>query len=227
MTTQTEPLVAPDFAPTARTRINRHSERGRYSAADIYPIVDEALICHVGLIADGQPLVIPMIHARRGDTLYLHGAPASRLLQQAKSGIPLCVTVSLVDGIIFARAVFKHSLNFRSAVLFGTGRVVDDPDEKMRALEAVTEHIARGRWAEARWPTRKEMAATLVVAMDIECASAKVRTGGPLDDDEDLSLPVWAGVLPLTQISLAPIADPRAVSEQPLPDYVQNYRRPA
>lgn len=226
MTTQTEPLVAPDFAPTARTRINRHSERGRYSAADIYPIVDEALICHVGLVADGQPLVIPMIHARLGDTLYLHGAPASRLLQQAKSGIPLCVTVSLVDGIIFARAVFKHSLNFRSAVLFGTGRLVHDPDEKMRAFEAVTEHIAKGRWAEARWPTRKEMAATLVVAMDIDGASAKVRTGGPLDDDEDLSLPIWAGVLPLAQTPQPPIADPRAIAENSIPDYIKDYHRP-
>jgi nitroimidazol reductase NimA-like FMN-containing flavoprotein (pyridoxamine 5'-phosphate oxidase superfamily) len=225
MTTQAQPLTAPDFAPTARTRVNRHSERGRYSADEIYPIVDEALVCSVGLIAGGAPLVIPMIHARIGDTLYLHGAPASRLLQQAQSGMPLCVTVTLVDGIIFARAVFKHSLNYRSAVLFGNGRLVDDPDEKMRALEAVTEHIAKGRWADARWPTRKELAATLVVAVDIEAASAKVRTGGPLDDEEDLSLPMWAGFLPLSQTPLAPIADPRATSASPLPDYIAHYQR--
>jgi hypothetical protein len=227
MTTQAQVTVAAtEYPRTAQNRVNRHSERGRYAKDEIYPIVDEALICHVGIVAGDQPFVIPMIHARVGDALYLHGAPASRLLQHVRAGRPICVTITLIDGVVFARAAFKHSLNYRSVVLFGNGRVVDDDAEKMAAFEAVTEHIAPGRWADARLPTRKELAATLVAAVDIDSASAKVRTGPPFDDADDLTLPIWAGVLPLALTAQTPTADERLPSIRPVPDYIAHYQRP-
>jgi nitroimidazol reductase NimA-like FMN-containing flavoprotein (pyridoxamine 5'-phosphate oxidase superfamily) len=214
-----------DFPPNELNRVNRHSERGRYNKDEIYPILDEALICHVGIVENGQPIVIPTIHARIGDTVYLHGAVASRLLQHLRDEYPVCITATLVDGIVFARSVFNHSMNYRSAVVFGKGRLVSDPHEKYRALTAITEHIAKGRWDEARLPTKKELAATLVVAVAIDNASAKVRSGPPGDDEEDMAFPVWAGVLPFVQVPQAPVRDPKQTEPIPLPGYVAEYRR--
>ena len=213
------------FTATEQNRVNRHSERGRYDRHEIYPIIDEALICHVGIVADGQPFVIPTIHARLGDTLYLHGAVASRMLRHIRDGNTICAEFTLLDGIVFARSVFNHSMNYRSAVVFGLGRLVESDSEKMSALEAITEHIARGRWSEAWLPTRKELAATLVVAVPIDSASAKVRSGPPGDDAEDLSFPVWAGVLPFRQQPLPPVPDPKMSTPIALPHYIAGYRR--
>jgi nitroimidazol reductase NimA-like FMN-containing flavoprotein (pyridoxamine 5'-phosphate oxidase superfamily) len=218
-------VMSEQFPQTEQNRVNRHSERGRYDKAQIYPIIDEALICHVGIVEDEQPVVIPTIHARICDTLYLHGAVASRMLKHAREGHPVCVTITLIDGIVFARSVFNHSMNYRSVVVFGHGRLVADDGEKMRALTAITEHMAKGRWAEARNPTRKELAATLVIAVPIESAAAKVRSGPPGDDEEDLSFPVWAGVLPLRQQTLAPVADPKLRGDMAVPEYIAAYER--
>jgi uncharacterized protein len=214
-----------DYPPAELNRVNRHSERGRYNKDEIYPILDEALICHVGIVEDGQPIVIPTIHARINDTVYLHGAVASRLLQHLRDEHPVCITATLVDGIVFARSVFNHSMNYRSAVVFGMGRLVSDADEKYRALTAITEHIAKGRWDEARLPTKKELAATLVVAVAIDNASAKVRSGPPGDDEEDMAFPVWAGVLPFTQVPQAPVRDPKQTEPIAVPGYIAEYRR--
>lgn len=214
------------FEFDARNKVQRHSERGQYDQATIHAIIDEALICHVGFVQDNQPFVIPTIHARLGDTVVLHGAVASRLLHHAEAGHPLCVTCTLLDGIVFARAVFSHSMNYRSAVIFGHGRIITDNDEKLHALEAITEHVAQGRWYDARQPTRKELGATTVIAMPIESASAKIRSGPPKDDEEDLALPIWAGVLPFAQTTLTPVADPKLSSGIAVPQYVREYQRP-
>ena len=213
-----------DFAATPLNQVKRLAERGRYDKESVYQIVDEALICHVGFVQDGQPFVLPTIHARLGDTLVLHGARASRLLKVAAAGEALCVTVTLVDGLVFARSVFHHSMNYRSAVLFGRGRPARDDEEKMRGLEAITEHIARGRWAEARLPNPRELKATSVVLVDIESASAKVRSGPPKDDEEDLALPVWGGVLPLELRALAPQPDEHVHGVE-IPENIRRYRR--
>jgi uncharacterized protein len=213
------------FTATEQNRVNRHSERGRYGRDEIYPIIDEALVCHVGIVADGQPFVIPTIHARVGDMLYLHGAVASRLLKHLGAGNQICAEFTLLDGIVFARAVFSNSMNYRSAVLFGEGRLVEDEAEKMCALEAITEHVVRGRWAEARLPSPKELAATLVVAVPIVNASAKVRSGPPSDVEEDLQLPVWAGVLPFRRETLPPLPDPKMTATIPVPQYIAEYGR--
>ncbi|MEZ4671052.1 MAG: pyridoxamine 5'-phosphate oxidase family protein [Anaerolineae bacterium] len=213
------------FAKTQLNKIRRMPERGHYDRETIYPIVDEALICHVGIVMDGQPFVIPTIHARHEDTIDLHGAKASRLLKQVEAGNPLCITVTLLDGIVFARSVFHHSMNYRSAVLFGHGYILENAEEKWAALEVLTEHVARGRWTDARQPTPKEMNATTVVAVPIESASAKIRTGPPGDDDEDYALSVWAGVLPLPQQPLAPIDDPKLAEGIDPPDYIRTYSR--
>jgi uncharacterized protein len=183
--------------PTKRTTVKRHAERGAYDRETIDAILDEALICHVGFALDGQPYVIPTIHARDGDVLYLHGAPASRMLRALKEGIDACVTVTLLDGLVLARSVYNHSMNYRSVVVLGRPREVTDAAEKLRAMECVVEHVVPGRWSEARQPNRKELKATTILALSIEEASAKIRTGPPVDFDEDLELPYWAGVIPL------------------------------
>lgn len=213
------------FDKTVLNRVRRMPERGVYGREAIYAIVDEALICHVGFAEGDRPFVIPTIHARDGDTLILHGAPASRLLKHAQAGRPMCATVTLVDGLVLARSVFHSSMNYRSAVLFGTGRLIEDEAEKMRALEVLTEHVARGRWADARLPNPREMAGTSVVAMLIESASAKARTGPPGDDDEDYDLPIWAGVVPLAHTASAPVPDPKLRVDVPVPDYAARFRR--
>ena len=208
---------------TERTRVRRLPKRGQYDAATIHAIVDEALICHVGFVVDGAPVVIPTIHWRDGDTLYFHGSAASRMLRSLKNGVEACVTVTLLDGLVLARSAFHHSMNYRSVVVFGTAREVVDEDEKVRALEALVEHVVRGRSREIRQPTDKELRQTLVLAMPLEEASAKIRTGGPVDDDEDYALPMWAGVLPLALTPGEPIADTGVTAD--VPEYVKTYVR--
>jgi nitroimidazol reductase NimA-like FMN-containing flavoprotein (pyridoxamine 5'-phosphate oxidase superfamily) len=209
--------------PTDRTRVRRLSERGRYDADTIHAILDEALICHVGFVVEGQPVVIPTIHWRDGDTLYFHGSAASRMLRSLKNGVDACVTVTLLDGLVLARSAFHHSMNYRSVVIFGKAREVGE-DEKIRVLDSLVEHVVRGRSAEVRAPNQKELRQTLVLALPIDEASAKIRTGGPVDDEEDYALPVWAGVLPLTLTPGAPLADDGVTSD--VPEYLKNYTRP-
>ena len=194
-----------DFDVTPLNRVKRLPDRGHYDRETIYPIVDAGLICHVAFVVDGRPFAIPTLHARDGDTLLLHGASTSRMLRHLAQGGEVCVTVTHVDGLVLAKSVFNHSINYRSAVLFGRGRLIEDEAGKMAALAAFTEKILPGRWAEARLPNAVEMKATSVIAVEIESASAKIRTGPPHDDDEDLELPVWVGVLPITQSTGAPI----------------------
>jgi nitroimidazol reductase NimA-like FMN-containing flavoprotein (pyridoxamine 5'-phosphate oxidase superfamily) len=214
-----------DFAKTEKNSIKRLSKRGHYDRETIYRILDEALICHVGFVDSGQPYVIPINFARVDDTIILHGAKASRLLKHIEAGNPVCVEATIVDGLVLARSVVQHSVNYRSVVLFGTGRLVTDEQEKLAALEAVTEHLIPGRWKEARLPNRKEMNATSVVSIRINEASAKVRLGPPVDEEEDYALPIWAGVLPLQEMPLVPLRDELQIDEVPLPEYVARYSR--
>ena len=216
------------FPKTKRNQVRRLPKRAEYRKDAINKIIDEALICHVGFVQEGQPFVIPTIHTRWGDTIYLHGATVSRMLKQVQEGNPLCIEITLLDGIVFARSVFHSSMNYRSVVLFGTGRLVDSDDEKLRALEAMIKHIAPGRWEQARKPNQKELASTTVVAIQIESASAKIRTGPPSDDEEDYQLPVWAGVLPLQLQALEPVADPRLEEGISVPEHIMqaNQTRP-
>ena len=210
-----------EFPKTARNQVKRKPDRGRYDKATIYPIIDEALFCHVGFVLDGQPYVIPTIHARQGDRILLHGAKGSRMLQSIQEGGPVCITITLLDGLVLARSVFHHSLNYRSVVLFGRGELIEGREEKLAAMEVVTEHMIRGRWREARQPTPQELDATAVVAVPIESASAKIRTGPPIDDEHDYDLAVWAGVLPIRQAVGEPEKDPRLKDGIPLPPFVK------
>lgn len=205
-----------------RTRVRRLGERGRYDTETIHAILDEALICHVGFVVDGNPVVIPTIHWREGETLYFHGSAASRMLRSLRDGVDACVTVTLLDGLVLARSAFHHSMNYRSVVVFGKAREVRE-DEKVRVLDSLVEHVVRGRSKEVRAPNLKELRQTLVLALPIDEASAKIRTGGPVDDEEDYALPVWAGVLPLTLTPGEPVAD-RGVSGD-VPEYVRAYTR--
>lgn len=215
-----------DFSPSERTKVKRIPKRGHYDRETIYPIVDEALICHVGFVNEaGQPFVIPTIHARDEDSIVLHGANASRLLKTAGSGMPMCVTVTHIDGLVLARSVFHHSMNYRSAVLFGTGVIITDEAEAVEAMRILTDHIMPSRWEDARQPSPKEINATTMVRMHIEEASAKIRTGGPSDDEPDYDLPIWAGVVPMTTQFGAPITDEAMRMELPVPGYVGDYWR--
>lgn len=207
---------------TDRTKVRRLPKRGAYDLETIRAILDEALICHVGFVVNGAPVVIPTIHWRDGDMLYFHGSAASRMLRALRDGVEACVTVTLLDGLVLARSAFHHSMNYRSVVLFGTARLVEDRDEVLRALDALVEHVVPGRSKEIRGPNEVELKATMVLAIPIDEASAKIRTGGPVDDEEDYALPVWAGVLPLTLAPQEPIADAGVTSE--VPDYVKTYR---
>ena len=182
--------------PADRIRVKREPQRGVYDRATIEAILDEALLCHLGFEVDGQPYVIPTLHARVGDRLYVHGSAASRMLRHAATGVPLCATVTLFDGLVLARSVFNHSVNYRSVVVFGTATLVAD-DEKREALRALTEQLAPGRWDEARQPTDTELKATWILSLPLDETSAKVRTGAEEDEPEDLDLPVWAGVVPV------------------------------
>lgn len=210
---------------TQRSQIRRLPQRGEYECQVIYQILDEGLVCHVGFAVDGQPFVIPTAYARVGDQLYIHGSPASRMLRSLQNGIEVCVTVTLLDGLVLARSAFHHSMNYRSVVIFGTATTVQDTDQKLEALRAFTEHVVLGRWAEVRPPSRQELQGTLVLSLPLTEASAKVRIGPPLDDEADYSLPVWAGVVPIELLAAAPIADPRLQHGITLPTYVHNYTR--
>ena len=194
---------------TDRTRVRRLPARASYDRAVIDSILDEALVCHVGFAVEGQPYVIPTVHARAGDRLYLHGSAASRMLRTLAGGVEVCVTVTLLDGVVLARSAFHHSLNYRSVVILGTATALTDPDEKLAALERIVEHVAPGRSAEVRPPNAQELRATLVLAVPVTEASAKIRAGGPLDDEDDYALPCWAGVIPLRLTPLAPVPDAR------------------
>jgi nitroimidazol reductase NimA-like FMN-containing flavoprotein (pyridoxamine 5'-phosphate oxidase superfamily) len=214
-----------EFTKTDRSRLKRIPERGHYDRETIYHILDEALICHVGFVEKGQPFVIPINFARVDDTIILHGAKASRLLKHIEAGHPACLETTIVDGLVLARSVFHHSINYRSVVLFGKGRLIQDEQEKLAALKAVTEHLIPGRWQEARLPNRKELNATSVVSIEIGEASAKVRVGPPVDEQEDYALPVWAGILPLQEMSLHPTRDEFQSEEIPVPAYIAGYSR--
>jgi hypothetical protein len=213
------------YEPTPRTRVTREPERGVYDRAAAYRILDEGFLCHIGFVVDGQPYVIPTGYGRHGDNLYFHGSAASRMLRNLDRGIPLCLTVTLLDGLVLARSVFNHSMNYRSVVVLGTAQAVTDPQEKLEALRALSEHIVRGRWYDARQPNEKELKATLVMRLPMEEFSAKVRQGPPLDDQEDLSFPVWAGVIPLQTTAGEPVADPRLSADTPVPEYAVHYSR--
>jgi uncharacterized protein len=209
--------------PTPRTRVIREPQRALYDRDAINQILDEAFICHVGFSADGQPFVIPTSFGRDGDTLYVHGSAASRMLRNLDKGIAACITVTLIDGLVLARSIFNHSMNYRSVVILGTLTLVDDPTEKLKALRLLSEHIIPDRWDDSRLPNEKELKATSILRLPITEFSAKVRSGPAIDDDEDYSFPTWAGVIPLeTKIGQA-IRDERC--DRDLPDYLKNYSR--
>lgn len=217
--------MAQPYTPTARTRVVREPQLGVYDRAAVYEILDEGFICHLGFTIDRQPFVIPTSYARSGDALYIHGSAASRMLRRVTEGVPVCVTVTLLDGLVLARSVFNHSMNYRSAVVLGTATIVDDPQEKLNALRVLSEHILPGRWVEARQPKQNELKATTVVRLPIEEYSAKVRTGPPIDDEEDYSFPVWAGVIPLELVAREPIADSKLENARAIPPYAREYSR--
>jgi uncharacterized protein len=213
------------FAQTDRTRLKRLPKRGHFDRETVYGILDEGFICHVGFVLEGQPFVIPTGYARAGDKLYIHGSQASRMLRALSGGVAACVTVTIIDGLVLARSAFHHSMNYRSVVVFGRATLVEDREEKLAALVALSEHIIRGRWAEVREPTEQELKLTTVLSMPLVEASAKIRTGPPLDDEDDYALPMWAGVIPLRLEAGEPIEDPRMSDEIEVPDYARNYRR--
>jgi nitroimidazol reductase NimA-like FMN-containing flavoprotein (pyridoxamine 5'-phosphate oxidase superfamily) len=218
--------VTIESAPSRRTQVGRLPQRGDYSKATIHSILDAAFLCHVGFVVDGQPFVIPTGFGRKGDTLYIHGSAASRMLRNLEKGVPVCVTVTLLDGIVLARAAFHHSMNYRSVVMLGTATLVEDADAKNEALRIISDQIIPGRWNEARLPTAQELKATTVLAMPIDEASAKVRTGPPKDDEEDYGLDIWAGVLPLSVQPGVPVPDPRLkAGVETVPEYVVKYRK--
>jgi len=210
---------------TKRTKVKRLPARGAYDRETIYAILDEAFICHVGFVIEGQPYVIPTGYARIGNDLYIHGSSASRMLRNLSKGVDICVTVTLVDGLVLARSAFHHSINYRSVVVLGKAKLVEDADEKYKALEAFTEHIIPGRWPEIRWPNELELKATSVLKLPIEEASAKVRTGDPKDDDEDYAMDIWAGVIPLVGSTADPVPDSKLRDGIPVPAHVSGYGR--
>jgi uncharacterized protein len=215
-----------EYEPTKRTRVYRKPGRGSYDRQLVHSILDEALVCHVGFVQDGQPYVIPTIHAREGETLYLHGARGNRMLKALVDGAPCCLTATLVDELVLARAALHHSLNYRSVMVLGTAREVTDPEEKGRALRNVVEHIAPGRADEIRGPDATDLKSTKVLSMEIEEASAKVRTGPPVDEEADMVLPYWAGQLPLTLGTGVPVPAPDLTEDPPVPDHVTRWTRP-
>lgn len=206
-------------------RVKRLPERASYDKNVIYKILDEALICHVGFVVDNQPYVIPTIHARQDDTLLLHGATTSRMMKHIQAGNPICVETTLLDGLVVARAVFHNSMNYRSVVLFGTGTLITDADEKYEALRVLTDRVYPGRWDDSRLPNAKELKATSIVRIAIESASAKLRAGGPKDDAEDYAGDWWAGVIPTEQKFFKAVNDEKLRDGIPVPRYIKNYKR--
>jgi len=215
MSTETTPL-----SNTPRTTLRRHRERGQTDREALYAVLDSGLICHLGVVADGDPVVLPTAYGRDGDTLYLHGSSANGAFWAA-AGHRVCVTVTHMDGLVAARSVFSHSVNYRSAVIFGTATTVTDEDERWQALRLITDHLIPGRWAAARQPTAKEMAATAVLSLPLTEASVKIRAGMPMDEPEDLGLDVWAGVLPISVTFGQPLPDPQLREEIPLPAHIR------
>jgi nitroimidazol reductase NimA-like FMN-containing flavoprotein (pyridoxamine 5'-phosphate oxidase superfamily) len=216
------------YQPTPRTTPTRYRERARYDREIVHRVLDEALICHLGYLSSGRPVVLPTTHARLGETLYLHGSTGSGPMLAAKaapSGLPVCVTTTLVDGLVLARSALHHSLVYRSVVVVGDARVVEDPAEKLRALHSLLDHIATGRAADCRTPNARELAATGVLALDLVAVSAKVRTGGPVDEPEDCTLPYWAGVVPLGLWAGTPVPADDLDSATPVPPYLTRYTR--
>jgi uncharacterized protein len=209
---------------TERTELHRLPKRGSHDPATINAILDAGFLAHVGFSVEGQPFVIPTLFGREDDRLYMHGSAASRMLKQLHEGAPACVTVTLVDGLVLARSAFHHSMNYRSVMAFGAARAIQEPERKTHALRVISDHLMAGRWETVRGPYDKELKATAVLEFQIEEASAKIRTGPPLDDEEDYELPIWAGVLPLHVTAGAPIDDPRIANGATPPEYVLQYR---
>lgn len=221
---QLENETGEKLTPTQRSTVKRLPKRGQYERTVVYQILDEGLVCHVGFVVDAQPYVIPTAYGRVGDKLYIHGSPASRMLRSLQGGVEVCVSVTLLDGLVLARSAFHHSMNYRAVVVFGTATMVEDEQQKLEALQAFTEHVVPGRWAEVRPPSRHELQGTLVLSLPLVEASAKIRTGPPVDDEADYELSVWAGEVPLNVVAATPISDPR-LSEIATPTYALNYSR--
>jgi uncharacterized protein len=217
----------PSIAPTARTRVKRLPKRASYDRDAINAILDTALVCHVGFALGGQPYVIPTLHVRIGDRLYIHGSAASRMLGAAADGTPIAVTVTHIDGLVLARSAFHHSVNYRSVVILGAATLVADRAEKFAVMKGLIDHVAPGRWDHIRHPNEKELAATSVLSIPIVEASAKLRSGDPIDDEADYALPIWAGQIPIATTTLTPVADARLEASTPIPAYVSEYRLPA
>jgi uncharacterized protein len=214
------------FTPTERTKVRRKADRGSYDRETIYRILDEAFVCSVGFIADGLPFVVPTNYVRVGDKLFLHGSPASRLMKTLSSRAPFCLSVTLLDGVVFAPSAIGHSVNYRSVVVIGKAEVIEAPAAKLAAMRDFVEHVIRGRWAQVRPPTDNELKATMVLAVPLVEASAKVRTGFAVDDIQEYDTPAWTGVLPLKWTAQAPIDDPRSKRKIPVPTNIVNYARP-
>jgi uncharacterized protein len=217
--------VVTELLKTERSTVRRLRQRAVYQRDDVDEILDEALVCHVGFVVDGTSHVLPTLHARLGDVLYLHGAPANQMLGTARDGWEICVTVTLIDGLVLARSAFHHSVNYRSVTLFGRASEVVDRDEKLLALATLVDHVVPGRNADARPPNEGELRSTLMLRLDIDEGSAKVRTGPPIDDSEDLALPVWAGVIPLGMVADMPLPSPDLDASVPMPAYVTSDSR--
>ncbi|HLV89166.1 MAG TPA: pyridoxamine 5'-phosphate oxidase family protein [Candidatus Sulfotelmatobacter sp.] len=211
--------------PSGRTRVVREPQRAVYDRESVYRILDEGFLCHIGFSVEGQPYVIPTSYGRDGANLYIHGSAASRMLRNLKQGIPMCVTVTLLDGLVLARSVFNHSMNYRSVVILGKATLVEDPAEKLAVLRVLSEHILPGRWDDSRQPNEQELKATSALRLPIDEFSAKVRIGPPIDDEEDYSFPTWAGVIPLEMKTGAAIADERLDPNRKLPPYLRDYSR--
>jgi nitroimidazol reductase NimA-like FMN-containing flavoprotein (pyridoxamine 5'-phosphate oxidase superfamily) len=229
----TQPWRLPELFPTMsemqlpinRTRVVREPDRAVYDREAVYRILDEGFLCHVGFSVDGQPFVIPTSYGRKDSELYIHGSAASRMLRQMKEGVPVCVTVTLLDGLVLARSVFNHSMNYRSVVILGKATLVEDAEEKLAALRVLSEHILPGRWEDARQPNERELKATSVLRVPIEEFSAKVRTGPPIDDPEDYSFATWAGVIPVQTVAATPVRDPQLDPACEVPEYLREYSR--
>ncbi len=214
-----------DKLKTERTTLKRKPDRGVHDFETMARILDEAIYCHIAFVVDGQPFVVPTGYGRDGRALYIHGSSASRMLLTLAGGVPLCFTVTLLDGLVLARTAFHHSINYRSVMVLGIAQEMAG-DEKLRALRVITEHMARGRWDDARAPNDQELKATAVLKLDIEEASVKIRSGGPIDDEEDRKLPFWAGVLPFVLVPQTPVPDAGIAAEMEVPEYLVRYRRP-
>ncbi|MGA6984300.1 MAG: pyridoxamine 5'-phosphate oxidase family protein [Candidatus Sulfotelmatobacter sp.] len=217
--------MSQSYTPTPRTRLVREADRAVYDREVAYEILAEGFLCHVGFVVDGQPFVIPTSYGRNGDSLLIHGSAASRMLRQLKDELPVCVTVTLLDGLVLARSIFNHSMNYRSVVVLGKATLVDQPEEKLEALRLLSEHIIPGRWADVRRPNERELKATSVLRVPIEEFSAKVRQGPVVDDEADYSFPTWAGVVPLEMKAGEPVDDARLIEGQKVPQYAKTYRR--